>query len=337
MRRRSTSGLFAALLVIAMILCGVSVSFAAKVRCPVCRQVFNEKVEVCPDDGTDLTLSGQVVKEDSKEDGPEPESIEESAYDDKENGGGSGKYKRHDIGGDRQRMEAEEGPVYSDRYRRVGEERRSPAAAADRRRKAREKRKTEFDEVDKGLKLRFEDNRRNMWQRQRQRQRANDDLLEARDVAYLEWLSLWGKGAPIASIGARISWMGEGNDPGFISGPEIDINVLRKKVRLGLSTTIGFRTLVDRTDMIFMEHVSVGLQLPWRFSPYLIARMGLGPLVSNRFGTDLTYLVFALGAESGLDCRVTRSLVITPSVGYVRYLVDGAYWNSFTGKVSVGF
>ncbi len=335
MKRRSISRLFAALLAMAMILCVGAISFAAKVRCPVCRQVFDEKVKVCPDDGTDLTLSGQVVEEESKKDGPEPEAIEESPYDDEEEDGGSGKYKRHDLGGDRRRIEAEEGPVYSDRYRRVGEERRSPEAAAERRKKAREKRKTEFDEEDTGLKSEFEDNRRNMWRRRRQR--AYDDKAKAQDVAYLEWLSLWGRGAPIASLGARVSWMGEGSDPGFISGPEIDINILRKEIRLGLSTTIGFRTLPDRTDMIFMEHISAGIQLPWRFSPYLIAKVGLGPLASNRFGNDLTYLVRALGAESGLDCRVTRSLVITPSVGYVRYVVDDAYWNSFTAKISVGF
>ena len=334
MKRRSTSRLLAALLAMAMILLGGAISFAAKVRCPVCRQVFDEKVKVCPNDGTDLTLSGQVVKEEPKKDRPEPEAIEESPYDDEEDSG-SGKYKRHDLGGDRRRIEAEEEPVYSDRYRRVGEERRSPEATAERRRKAREKRKAEFDGEDTGLKSGFEDNRRNMWRRRRQR--AYDDKLEARDVAYLEWLSLWGKGAPIASLGARVSWMGEGSDPGFITGPEIDINILRKKIRLGLSTTMGFRILPDRTDMIFMEHVSAGIQLPWRFSPYLIAKAGLGPLVSNRFGNDLTYLVRSLGAESGLDCRVNRALVITPSVGYVRYVVDDAYWNSFTAKIAVGF
>ncbi len=333
MKRRSPSRMFAALLAMAMILLGVSMSFAAKIRCPVCRQVFDDKVKVCPDDGTDLTLSGQVVEEEATDD-PAPEAIEESPYDDEEDSGG-GKYKRHDLGGDRRRIEAEEGHVYSDRYRRVGEGRRSPEATAERRKKAREKRKVEFDEKDAGLKSEFEDNRRNMWLRRRQR--AFDDKLEAQDVAYLEWLSLWGRGAPIASLGARVSWMGEGSDPGFISGPEIDINILRRKIRLGLSTTMGFRILPDRTDMIFMEHVSVGVQLPWRFSPYLIVKMGLGPLASNRFGNDLTYLVRALGAESGLDCRVARSLVITPSVGYVRYVVDDAYWNSFTAKIAVGF
>ena len=335
MKRRSISGLFAALFAIAMILCQASISFAAKVRCPVCRQVFDENVKVCPDDGTDLTLLGQVVEEESKDDGPEPEAIEESPYEDEKTAGGSGKYKRHDLGGDRQRAEAEEEHVYSDRYKRVGEGRRSPDAAAERRKKAREKRKAQFDEDDTGLKSKFEEDRRNVWRRRWQR--AYDEELEARDVAYLEWLSLWGKGAPIASLGARVSWMGEGSDPGFVTGPEIDINILLKKIRLGLSTTIGFRILSDRTDKIFMEHVSVGIQMPWRFSPYLVARAGLGPLVSNRFGTDLTYLVRALGAESGLDCRVNRSLVITPSVGYVRYVVDDAYWNSFTAKLSVGF
>jgi hypothetical protein len=334
LKRRSPSRLFAALLSVAMIILVGAISFAAKVRCPVCRQVFDEKVKVCPDDGTDLTLLGQVVEEESK-DAPEPEAIEESPYDDKEEDGGRGKYKRHDLGGDRRRIEAEEGHVYSDRYRRVGEERRSPEASAERRRKTREKRQVEFDEKDTGLKSEFEDNRRNMWRRKRQR--AYDDKLEARDVAYLEWLSLWGKGAPTASLGARVSWMGEGSDPGFITGPEIDINILRKKIRLGLSTTIGFRILPDRTDMIFMEHVSAGIQLPWRFSPYLIVKAGLGPLASNRFGNDLTYLVRSFGAESGLDCRVNRVLVITPSVGYVRYVVDDAYWNSFTAKISVGF
>jgi hypothetical protein len=122
-----------------------------------------------------------------------------------------------------------------------------------------------------------------------------------------------------------------------VSSAEIDVNLMKTKVRVGLSSSIGVRSLAHRDDLLFVESVSLGAQLPWRFSPYVLARAGVGALAANRFGEDLIYVVRSLGAEVGLDCRLTRWLVVTPSFGYTSYAIDAAHWNSFTAKLSIGF
>jgi len=297
---------------------------AEKVRCPVCGQIFDEKVDVCPNDGADLRVEGKPV-----EDAPAPQETEGEEGDEDQ----PPKYTRHDVGGDRQRADGEE-IGYGDRRARFGEERRGEEAS-ERRKRQRAERERQFAEADARLRAEFESRRRRMWEgRQR---RAEEERRAAEGFDSLRRTSLWGRGAPLTSVGARFSWMAEGDDPGLVSSAEIDVNLVKTKVRVGLSSSIGVRALERRDDLLFVESVSLGAQLPWRFSPYIVARAGVGALVTNRFGEDLTYVVRTLGAEAGLDCRLTRWLVVSPSFGYAMYAIDAAHWNSFTARLSVGF
>lgn len=309
--------------------CAAGIAEAAeKVRCPVCGQIFDDDVDVCPNDGTDLGAEGKPV-----EHGPEPVPAEEpdGAQDDGE--GPKPKYTRHDVDGERRRADEAE-PDYGDRHARLGEDRRGDEAVEHKRRQ-RAEREAELAAEDERLRSEFETRRRRMWEgRQR---RAEEERRAAEGFESLMRTSLWGRGAPLTSVGARFSWMGEGDDSGPVSSAEIDVNLLKTRVRVGLSSSIGVRALDHRDDLLFVESVSAGVQLPWRFSPYIVARAGVGGLVQNRFGRDLVYVVRAFGAEAGLDCRVTRTLVVTPSFGYTSYGIDNAIWNSFTAKLSVGF
>jgi len=312
--------------VLALAMWGAASTAAAdeKVRCPVCGQIFDEDVAVCPNDGADLRVEGKPV-----EGAPAPPEAEGDEGDE----GQPLKYTRHDVGGERQRADQEE-LGYDDRRARFGEERRGDEAS-ERRKRQRAERERQLAEADARLRAEFESRRRRMWEgRQR---RADEDRRAAEGFDSLRRTSLWGRGAPLTSVGVRFSWMAEGDDPGLVSSAEIDVNFVKTKMRVGLSSSIGVRSLDHRDDLLFLESVSLGAQLPWRFSPYLIARAGVGALVTNRFGEDLAYVVRALGVEAGLDCHLTRWLVVTPSFGYAMYAIDAAHWNSFTARLSVGF
>jgi hypothetical protein len=312
----------------------VGLARAGKVRCPVCDQVFEKSTKVCPNDGTDLPLLGKAPKEGKAADKPEaePGGGEKAA---EEPGEKESKYKRHDLGGERERSDSENGGGYSDRRKRIGEERRGPEAAAERRRKVREKKHKAFAEQDEQLRVGFEERREREWSERRERK--YQDWHAGQQLAAVRQRELWGRGAPLTSVGVRVSWMGEGDGSGPITGAEIDLNLLKTVIRVGLSTMIGVRSLEERNDIVFLEHLSLGVQKPWRYSPFVVARGGIGALVSNRFDENLTYLIRSVGVEAGLDNRVTESVVVSSSFGYVRYMVDEAYWNSFTLRISVGF
>jgi len=336
MQRTLLSKYFSVFVFFALML-NVCLAFAQKVKCPVCGEHFEQDEPVCPNDGTDLVLLGKTIKnknktktEKNKEKSKQKsnDSIEES------NGTTNGKYRRHDLGGERQRIEDSQGDEYSDRRGRLGDERR-PAASVDERKKKAKRKKREFQQKDVKLRENFEKKRKRHWWGRNKR--ARDDQMAKQGFENLKKKSLWTQGAPLTSVGGRISWMGEGESPGLVSGAEIDFNVVKNVIRVGLSSFIGIRKLDDRRDLIFLEHVSVGFQKPWRYSPYIVARGGLGALFTSRFGEDLTYLVRSIGAEAGIDCRITRSIVITPSFGYTRHMIDEAYWNSYTMKLSIGF
>lgn len=306
-------------------------ALADKVRCPVCGQVFEEETEVCPDDGTDLRLAGEPAP-----DIPEPSTslAEEEPSDAGVDQGDDPKYKRHDQGGERDRVNSAESG-YSDRRKRIGEERRGTSVAAERKRKARMQKRKAFTEVDERLRADFAEQREREWRERRERE--FQDWRAGQQLAAVRQRALWERGAPLTSVGVRLSWMGEASSSGPVTGAEIDVNLLKTVFRVGLSTMIAVRALDDRDDMVFLESLSVGIQRPWRFSPFLLARGSIGALVTDRFAENLTYLVRSVGIEAGLDSRVTESVVISVSAGYVRYMIDDAYWNSGALKISLGF
>jgi hypothetical protein len=301
---------------------------AEKIRCPVCGQVFEETVETCPNDGTDLGAEGKPVAE-----APAAAAAAGEDAEGEGDGGSAPKYKRQDLGGERQRADVD-GDRYDDRRARLGDDRRGDEAA-ERRRRLKAERERALAEEDARLREEFEARRRRLYEGRARR--AEEDLRAAEGFELLKRSSLWGRGAPLTSVGARLSWMGEGDDPGPVSAAEIEVNLVKTRLRVGLSSSIGVRSLPSRDDLLFVESVTIGAQLPWRFSPYVLARFGVGGLSTNRFGEELLHVVRAVGAEAGIDCRPARWLVVTPSLGYVTYAIDNARWHSFTAKLSVGF
>lgn len=321
------------------------IATAAQKRCPVCHEVFDSSVEVCPNDGTDLKLLGEELADPSDSDSevvqsgevetknagpPKQEDTADSNADDADAAPSKHKYIRQDRGGRRKRAvdaDATSADERTDRLRRL-QDKRAGAGTVKKR------------VVLPGEEREKDDELREKYRKLRDQMLANaptyTDTVIVMDPDLARQKSLWEQAAPFMSAGVKISWMAEGGNSGPVTGAEIDLNLLRTNIRVGLSSFIGIRH-VGRDELIFLESVSIGVQRPWRFAPYLVGRFGIGALVSQRFGEDTTNLVRGIGFETGVDCRISDGLVVTPAVGYVRYGIREAVWDSVTLKLSVGF
>jgi hypothetical protein len=143
--------------------------------------------------------------------------------------------------------------------------------------------------------------------------------------------------APLTSLGTRLWWMSRERDAGTVVAAEIDINLVRDVLRLGLSSSLGVRFLSNRGDIVFLETLSVGAQLPWRYSPYLTVRAGLGGLSSQSDGQERVNPLGIWGGEAGVDIWLNPWLCLSPSLGYAFILDREDKWHTFTAKLSVGF
>ncbi len=302
------------------------VSAEGRVVCPICGETFEDTTEECPNDGANLKIVGVPAETDDTET-PSEDSDEEASGESRRH---PIKYKRHDKGGERQPAERPESG-YSDRISRIPGDKRyaaEPKSAPSATGESPEPFQTARDEE---IRSRFED-RRQALMRQRRVETERRGRGKKGPPRPLDSM-----GAPLTSLGFRIFWMAEGNDPGPVGAAEIDINLQKNRFRAGVSALLGMRDLEDRNELLFLGNIVAGIQFPKRFSPHILVKGGLGWSKTERFSTDQLYLVTSLGAEVGVDAWVTRWIAVSPSMGYMRCTMGDAYWHSFTGKLSIGF
>ncbi len=312
---------------------------AAGVVCPVCGQTIDEGTPVCPNDGTDLRLLGKP--RDEKDTEPVPTETDSNPGTD--NGKtistsepeGSGGYKRHDDIGSRKIKEEDENKRFLDRRSRLPKDSRTQTQVRKKRVEPKSEPPPPVEEKDKHFFADYERKRKFVWEEREKGKKEAKEAAESRRAARDKLLH--SLAAPITSLGARIFFLGEGKHAGPTLGAEIDLHLARYKLRAGLSTFLGIRALPTRNELVFLEGLSVGAQLPARYSPFAVVRGGVGMVASERFYVNQYYLMTAVGAEIGIDAWVHPWLSISPSVGYLRCTVDNAYWHTFTAKLAVGF
>jgi hypothetical protein len=308
---------------------------ADEVTCPVCDQSFSVDTDICPNDGTNLELRGIYVKNtNGKTEGKPGSAPGDEAIDiggEATETSGASKYKRGDAKRRRLHKKKPSKRGYSDRRSRIDSERRS--AEADRRNRQREK--EAFEKEDRLLMEAFEQRRSQLWaERQRELPEGTKGLEDPDTVR--EQL-VYALGAPITSLGFRMFWMGEDNDSGPVSSAEIEVNLARYWFRAGISTLFGARYVQEQNEFVFLTHLSAGFQWPHRFSPFLVARGGMGFLSSRRLQDDLVYLLTSVGFDTGIDSWITPWIAISVSAGYERCMSENSHWDSFSYKISVGF
>ncbi len=308
----------------------------------MCGQIIDEKIEICPNDGTNLKLSGRPLNSKQKAE-PSDHSADSSYHQDNhsELSTNNGKfqtlggYKRHDEGGLRHPGSEKNSSDYSDRRSRLPHDSRT--AMPNRRKKTdvgslqsdrSESEDNRFEE--------YKNKRASIW---KERESANLDLqqiVEKQKVNAEKILKY--RAAPLASLGMRLFFLGEDGHAGPVAGAEIDLHAARSIFRAGISTLIGVRTLPNRNEMVFLEGLSAGIQLPQKVSPFIIAKGGIGMMATNRFETAQFYLLTTIGFEGGIDIWFSKSqTAVSLSLGFMRCTVNDAYWHSVTYKLSVGF
>ena len=314
---------------------------ADTVRCPVCGQEFDDSVVECPNDGTNLATEGRKVIHAER---PLPRDTDDVPATDADTPDDGARYKRPEDSGTRRRPTAvadDDDPLpaeRSDRKRRLGSERRPGDTRNEeqRQRAARERQEREqFTAANEAIWREYAQ-AQEAWQNT-QRLAAEEAETERRREAEKQWNALWRRGAPLTSLGARLWWMKEGNSPGPTYGAELGANILRDRIRLGLSSFLGTRALTTRHEFVFFESLNVGLQYPWRFAPWVVARMGIGATVAHRFGNHTPYLLRGFGVEAGIDFRIHPHFVRPPSLGFMHFGIQDANWNTAAFQLAIGF
>ena len=346
LKRKNTRASFA---LFGAIMLYASLALAGDIQCPVCGQLFDDSVVECPNDATNLALIKKhqpdktAPKKDPKKADTTPKKDEASTpvapqkKKSRRSRRGKGKYKRHDAGGERQRADTDDKNLYSDRADRIRSETRGTNVDAAQRTAERIAREKAFAVQDVERRANFEAARDALWQKRWSGLLAQSTSL--RGVESLEKASLYRKFAPSATIGARFAWMpnDETGEQGLLVGPELDLNFLRRNVRLGFGSFMGVRQLDAGNEMLFLEQLVFGYQWPWRYSPYIAVRGGVGAMVGEALrGSEIAFAA-VVGGEAGLDCYVSAAWAVSPSLGVLTYFADGSNWTSFTARISLGF
>jgi len=108
-------------------------------------------------------------------------------------------------------------------------------------------------------------------------------------------------------------------------------------LRIGLGVDVGFRLLEAHTDWTFKGFASVGVQYPWRVTPYGSVNIGGGVAYRRRFGQSLVDGLFAVGADVGITWPATRTFAMDLGLGYLYSSFSDLSYHSFTIRVALGW
>lgn len=108
-------------------------------------------------------------------------------------------------------------------------------------------------------------------------------------------------------------------------------------LRIGLGFDTGFRVLEHATDWATRFFASLGIQYPWRVTPYGSVNVGGGVVYRKRFAQNITDGMWAFGADVGATFRISTTFVADLCLGYLYMSFDDLGFHSFTLRVSIGW
>lgn len=123
-------------------------------------------------------------------------------------------------------------------------------------------------------------------------------------------------------------------------------NIWWRILRFGVGMEGGGETTQERQKSWQRNHhlagnLSIGVQYPWRVTPYLDWIITLGALHRHIYNKDLFVFAHSLGLEAGAAVYVAGSFNLATSVGWRRWVAktepQSMYYDTVTLNFAVGF
>jgi hypothetical protein len=103
----------------------------------------------------------------------------------------------------------------------------------------------------------------------------------------------------------------------------LEVTPMRRYVRLNLITEFGIEggpaaRAGDRADILLMERLGLGAQLPGVVTPFIEFQGGIGGARVELFGRNDLAMLYALGLDVGAQWAVTRWMYVHAAIGWIR-------------------
>lgn len=103
----------------------------------------------------------------------------------------------------------------------------------------------------------------------------------------------------------------------------LEVTPMRRYVRINLITEFGIEggpaaRHGDRADILLMERLGLGAQLPGVVTPFIEFQGGVGGARVELFGRNDLALLYALGLDAGAQWAVTKWMYLHAAIGWIR-------------------
>jgi len=119
-----------------------------------------------------------------------------------------------------------------------------------------------------------------------------------------------------------------------------------RMIRIGLGLEGGGETTQTREkwwmrNQVLAAVVSLGMQFPYRVTPFIDFVVALGAVHRNIYNKDLFHFTHSLGIEAGATVFPVKWLGLTATLGWRRWVIktnpDSLYYDTFTFMTGIGF
>lgn len=127
------------------------------------------------------------------------------------------------------------------------------------------------------------------------------------------------------------------HDEGAVNAIDFSIFPVRGRFRLGGSVEAGLRNHEPDSDILARVYGSAGYQEPGRWTPFVVAVLGLGTAAQKRFHITEWSVLGTLGIDAGVEVRLGSAFRLSGSLGLQRALLWGVRYDSLTLRLALGF
>lgn len=120
----------------------------------------------------------------------------------------------------------------------------------------------------------------------------------------------------------RLTTAGLQNDTIDFNAVELDYYPSSAYFRFGLQTTLGFGAN-PYSSWLFTVGATMGLQVPWRVTPFVEGRFAAGLIGATFMGQNAISYIYAGGVEGGVELYLAGRFYLTASMGWAHPVFSG--------------